>query len=277
MDSIHAALPPNCDALGLPHPSCQPGLDDVRIVSLVPSLTELLFALGLGPYIVGRTGFCMHPRRIVKSVAKVGGTKDVNLDKIRRLAPTHLLVNIDENEKPCVEQLAQFIPHVLVTHPCTLHDNFTLYRFLGEVFSRQRQAENLCRALQRGVDALPAAPALEEVLYCIWRDPWMSIGRGTYISHMLSLIGWQSWQPPVAPGEEEKRYPVFSWEQVAARPPARILLSSEPYRFELPHAHALQQQTGLPVQLVDGEMFSWFGSRAVYGVEYLRALRAAAL
>src|SRR5690606_20279262 len=97
-----------------------------RIVSLVPSITELLCDLGLGPQLVGRTGFCIHPRDIVEHIPKVGGTKDVNIEKIRKLAPTHLVVNIDENEKPTVEELAQFVPNIVVTHPLVPRDNLAL-------------------------------------------------------------------------------------------------------------------------------------------------------
>ena len=94
-----------------------------RIVSLVPSITELLCDLGLAAQVVGRTGFCIHPADIVAAIPKVGGTKDVNIEKIRKLAPTHLVVNIDENEKPTVEALAEFVPHIVVTHPLAPRDN----------------------------------------------------------------------------------------------------------------------------------------------------------
>jgi ABC-type Fe3+-hydroxamate transport system substrate-binding protein len=110
------------DAIGQEH---QPVPRDgaPRIVSLVPSITELLCDLGLAPFLAGRTGFCIHPAETVRAIPKVGGTKDVNIDKIRRLAPTHLVVNIDENEKPTVDELAQFVPHVVVTHPLVSRDN----------------------------------------------------------------------------------------------------------------------------------------------------------
>ena len=111
-----------------------------RIVSLVPSITELLCDLGLAPQLVGRTGFCVHPAAVVAAIPKVGGTKDVNIEKIRKLAPTHLVVNIDENEKPTVELLAEFVPHVVITHPLAPRDNLALARLMGGIFGAEAAA-----------------------------------------------------------------------------------------------------------------------------------------
>ena len=127
------------DAVGRRHAPAP----DARIVSLVPSITEMLCDFGLAPRLAGRTGFCIHPRDVVGAIPKVGGTKDVNLDKIRKLAPTHLVVNIDENEKPTVERLAEFVPHVIVTHPLRPEDNLALARLLGGVFGVE-DAANAC-------------------------------------------------------------------------------------------------------------------------------------
>lgn len=242
-----------------------------RIVSLVPSLTELLCDLGLAHCIVGRTGFCIHPQEVVAAIPKVGGTKDVNLDKIRRLAPTHLLVNIDENEKPVVEALAEFVPHVIVTHPMAPRDNLALYRLLGAIFRVEPQAQQLCDAFEREYAALAAAPKgrLQTMLYCIWKDPWMTVSRDTYIASMMAEIGWQCWQAPDA-----ARYPQFAWSDALVDAIDGVLLSSEPYRFTEAHADALEKQIGKPVLLLDGEMMSWYGSRAIGGLRYLRALAA---
>jgi ABC-type Fe3+-hydroxamate transport system substrate-binding protein len=258
------------DALGAAHPPTAPG-EAVRIVSLVPSITELLCELGLAPCLVGRTGFCVHPRETLAAVPKVGGTKDVNVEKIRRLAPTHLVVNIDENDKPVVETLAASIPHVIVTHPLAPRDNLALYRLLGGIFGAHERAEALCaefEAAQAALMALP--PALERrVLYCIWQDPWMTVSGDTYIARMLELIGWRQWQA-TSPGA---RYPVFTWSESLCTEIDEVLLSTEPYRFTEAHADALERQTGKPVRLVDGEMLSWYGSRAIAGLRYLRELR----
>ena len=166
------------DAMGVEHR--RPAADEQpRIVSLVPSVTELLCDLGLAERLVGRTGFCIHPADTVRAIAKVGGTKDVNIEKIRTLAPTHLVVNIDENEKPTVERLAAFVPNVIVTHPLAPRDNLDLYRLLGGIFGVEETAEGLCAAFEREYAALPAPPPQRRVLYCIWQDPWMTVSRDT--------------------------------------------------------------------------------------------------
>jgi len=258
------------DALGVEHrPLAR--TETPRIVSLVPSLTELLCDLGLVDALVGRTGFCIHPAATVRGIAKVGGTKNVNVEKIRKLAPTHLIVNIDENEKPTVDALAAFIPAVIVTHPLDPRDNLDLYRLLGGIFGADEAAARLCAAFEQEYAALAALPPrpLQRVLYCIWQDPWMTVSRDTYIARMLALAGMQQWQ--AAGGQS--RYPVFNWSDALANEIDEVLLSSEPYRFTEDHVDAIERQTGKPARLVDGEMMSWYGSRAIAGLRYLRALR----
>jgi ABC-type Fe3+-hydroxamate transport system substrate-binding protein len=178
-------------------------------------------------------------------------------------------VNIDENEKPTVDRLAQFVPHVIVTHPLAPRDNLELYRLLGGIFGREPQAEALCAEFEReyaALDALPKGPP-QTLLYCIWKDPWMTVSRDTYIANMMALAGWHSWRAP-----EEARYPQFRWSDELADAIDGVLLSSEPYRFTEEHADALEKQIGKPVQLVDGEMMSWYGSRAIAGLRYLRKI-----
>lgn len=263
------------DAVGAHHvpvAKLNDGTLDCRIVSLVPSLTELLCELGLTSSLVGRTGFCIHPQEKLVSILKIGGTKDINIEKIRKLAPTHVIVNIDENEKPTVDALAEFIPNVIVTHPITPLDNLHLYRLFGAVFHVQAKAEELCREFQQAYDALLAQrnKKLQRVLYCIWKDPWMTVARDTYIAHMLALIHWQQWECP----DSDSRYPSFSWTSSLVQDIDLVLLSSEPYQFTDEHCDALEKQCGKPVQLVDGEMLSWYGSRAIAGLRYLHNLQA---
>lgn len=252
------------DALGQPHPA-DPA---ARIVSLVPSITELLCELGLAGQLVGRTGFCIHPAETVRAIAKVGGTKDVNLEKIRKLAPTHVIVNIDENEKPTADALAEFVPHVVVTHPLAPRDNLALARLMGGIFCAQDKAEAWCAAFEAEyaqLQSMPKPPP-QTVLYCIWQDPWMSISADTYIARMLAEIGWR------VPQLGTERYPRFDWTPALLAQIDQVLLSSEPYRFTEAHVDALERQIGKPVQLVDGEMMSWYGSRALQGLAYLRRL-----
>jgi ABC-type Fe3+-hydroxamate transport system substrate-binding protein len=266
------------DAIGRKHERIGAG-EPCRIVSLVPSITELLCDLGLSSHIVGRTGFCIHPQQVVANIPKVGGTKDVNSEKIRQLAPTHLVVNIDENEKPTVDALSSFIPNVIVTHPVSPLDNPPLFRLMGGVFGCENEAEALCAQFDTALQRLQRQLQLNQrsqqrgsvyphrVLYCIWQDPWMTVSPDTYIARMLELIGWQHRIP-----DSTARYPVFQWNEELLANIDEVILSSEPYRFTDQHVDALERQIGKPVRLVDGEMLSWYGSRAIKGLAYLGQL-----
>ena len=254
------------DALGQVHAPAP----DARIVCLVPSITELLCDLGLAGKLVGRTGFCVHPRDVVAAIPEVGGTKDVNIEKIRRLAPTHVVVNIDENEKPTVDKLADFVPHIVVTHPNAPRDNLDLVRLMGGLFGAVDAAARWCADFEMEYTHLRASargPA-RTVLYCIWQDPWMTVSQDTYIAAMLAELGWR------VPDLGLERYPRFAWSQALVDGLDAVLLSTEPYRFTEAHADALEKQIGIPVLLVDGEMMSWYGSRALAGLRYLRELAA---
>jgi len=273
------------DAIGQQHDTAS---GEVRIASLVPSITELLFDLGLADRIVARTGFCIHPEPAVRAVEKVGGTKDVKVDRLRALAPTHVIVNIDENRKETVDEIRSFVPHVIVTHPCRPDDNFALYTLLGGIFDKQAEAARLSFNLREALDALRARKwTPRRVLYAIWQDPWMTVSRATYISQMLALVNWSTWPDDALvacvdgdcsrPNAEGERYPTFKWSDALVRELDAVLLSTEPYRFTEDHADALERQIGKPVLLVDGEMLSWYGSRAVAGAKYLQALAAAGI
>jgi ABC-type Fe3+-hydroxamate transport system substrate-binding protein len=278
------------DAIGRRHGEAGP---DPRIASLVPSITELLFALGLGDRVVGRTGFCVHPRARVRRVPKVGGTKDFDLDKLRALAPTHLVVNVDENPKERVEAAGQFIPNVIVTHPMGPLDNPSLYRLLGGIFGRAQQAGELAQrfdvAYREAVEAT-AAPPRERVLYLIWKNPWMTISRDTYIARTLAAVGWEQIETASL-----DRYPEIRLEDFLGKVD-RVLLSSEPYAFTRRDVQAVERliASALPVtrhsslvtgqrpsrhpspvtvSLIDAQMTSWYGSRAIEGMRYLGSFR----
>jgi ABC-type Fe3+-hydroxamate transport system substrate-binding protein len=261
------------DAAGTVHERAD---DSARIVSLVPSITELICDLGLAGQLAGRTGFCVHPRQTLKCVPKIGGTKDVDLAKVRALAPTHVVLNIDENEKPTAEALAQFVPHLIVTHPLGPLDNLPLYRLIGGIFGREQAAAALCAKFQRTHDALAQAARAwprQRVLYLIWKDPWMTVARDTYISRTLALAGWDT-----VPAGATARYPRVTLDEIWPQDADLILLSSEPYRFRARHVaelQALPALRGKTVTLIDGEMTSWYGSRAITGMDYLRRFREA--
>lgn len=259
----HAA---GLDALGVRH---APAGGRSRIVSLVPSITELLCALGLADQVVGRTTFCIHPRETVAPIARVGGTKKVRIERLRALRPTHVVVNVDENDRRQVEEIATFVPHVIVTHPIGPRDNLALYRLLGHVFDARDRAETLCREFEAAFDRLcRAAAGFEplEVLYLIWREPWMTISRETYIAQVLALAKWRS--ADLGQG----RYPEVRLDPACAAGIDLVLLSSEPYPFKARHVEEVRARLGPgpAVELVDAEMVSWYGSRAIRGLDYLR-------
>jgi ABC-type Fe3+-hydroxamate transport system substrate-binding protein len=261
-------LSPRTDWAGVTHP-CARGA--VRIACVVPSVTELLFALGLDERVVARTGFCVHPRDAVKAVPKIGGTKDFDLARLEALAPTHLVVNVDENRVQMVDAARRFVPHVIVTHPCTPEDNARLYALVGAIFGREREAAALaaqCAASLAALDAAVAGLPRERVVYLIWKKPWMAVARGTYIAATLARAGWD-----VEPAEAAARYPELAPDDAAWRDAQRILLSSEPYAFRERDARECAARVGRPAHLVDGEMTSWYGPRAISGMRYLATLR----
>ncbi|MDR7270309.1 ABC-type Fe3+-hydroxamate transport system substrate-binding protein [Pelomonas saccharophila] len=250
-----------------------------RIASLVPSATETLVALGLGSRLVARTGFCIHPADAVKDVPKVGGTKDVNLAKLSQLAPTHVVVNIDENRLETAQALREFVPEVIVTHPRRPEDNLALFEQLRSAFAGEPGVNERAAALSAEFTAALARCRAtpwpgEKVLYLIWRQPWMTVARDTYISTLLAEAGWRTW-PDVLGGEQGAgRYPALTGMEPWLGDIDRVLLSSEPYRFDATHvaeAQALCPQAR--VQLVDGELLSWWGCRGAAGLDYLRSLQ----
>lgn len=248
-----------------------------RIVSLVPSLTELLCDLGLASYLVGRTSFCIHPAPALVSVPRVGGTKTPKIDRIIELEPTHVLVNVDENERAAVERLSQAIPQVVVTHPIEVDDHFDLFTQIGQIFGRERDAQRLCTALAQALDRnmgrrYDAIP----VLYYIWKDPWMTVGPDTFIARMLARVGLINMTLNHA--QRGPRYPEWPIDCIGREPIAAVLLSSEPCRFVAADRRRVLQQLSppwacAPVLGIDGEMCSWFGSRVIRGLDYLGAYR----
>jgi len=256
-----------------------------RIASLVPSLTELVVALGLGPQLVARTGFCVHPADLVHGVPKVGGTKDVNLAKLQGLRPTHVLVNVDENRLDTVDAMRAWpegsAPQIVVTHPLGPEDNLALVAQLAACFGTvpgvSERAAALTQALQSELgQTRPETWPAQRVLYLIWREPWMTVARDTYLSRMLARVNMQT-LPEVLGGDAgAARYPALTGTEPWLSQVQHVLLSSEPYAFGEQHvAEAQRLCPNAQVRLVDGEMLSWFGARAVPGLRYLRGLATA--
>ena len=260
-----------------------------RIASLVPSLTETLVDLGLGGQLVASTGFCTRPAAAMRAIPKVGGTKDVNFARLRGLAPTHVLVNVDENTRETVKQLKEFVPHVVVTHPQQPADNKALFDLLGALFSAtagvQERAQSLHDEFGKTLRTIRACSwPLRRVLYVIWREPWMTVARDTYIARTLAQVGWRT-LPDVAGGDGLRcagatRYPVFDWDAPWLRDVDLVLLASEPFRFGAAHLEVtrrLLETRGLKaaVRLIDGEWASWYGSRALHSLPQLAQYAAA--
>jgi len=187
----------------------------------------------------------------------------VDLDKVRALAPTHVILNIDENTKETADALAAFVPNLVVTHPLAPEDNLALYRQIGGAFGREREAEALCARFEAALDeARKQAFPERKVLYLIWKDPWMTVSRDTYVSRTLALFGLRT-----VPEAADVRYPKLPDLDV---PEADlVLVSSEPYRFTQKHLPGIERLSGRPARLIDGEMTSWYGPRAIAGLRYL--------
>lgn len=241
-----------------------------RIVSLVPSQTELLFDLGLDTEVIGITKFCIHPIDKFASRAKVGGTKRLNMEMIRELKPDLIIGNKEENERDQVEALMAEFP-VWMSDIYTLEDARTTIGQIGQLVNREPEAAYLNHLIHAGftdLQTLAQQKGIQKrVAYLIWRKPYMLAGRDTFIDSILALNGLQNVL-------NEGRYPEIDLAGLKSLKPELIFLSSEPYPFKEKHLEELSQAIpGARVMLVDGEMFSWYGSRLVKAVQYLFQLQ----
>ncbi|SEW50205.1 helical backbone metal receptor [Chitinophaga arvensicola] len=237
-----------------------------RIISLVPSQTELLYSLGLEKEVVGITKFCVHPSTWFREKTRVGGTKNVHAAIIQQLSPDLIIANKEENLAADVEALMADYP-VWVSDIATLDDAFEMITGIGAVTDRAAVAADLLTKIKAGFVALQPAPTPVPTAYFIWRDPWMVAGGDTFIHQMLTLCGF-----PNVFGDL-RRYPAITPEQLAATGCRRVLLSSEPYPFK--EKHIAELQAILPdaeILLADGEMFSWYGSRLLAAPAYFQSL-----
>ncbi len=241
-----------------------------RIVSVVPSQTELLYDLGLNAEVVGITKFCIHPEEWFRSKTRVGGTKQLNLDKIRELAPDLIIANKEENEKEQIEALAAEFP-VWISDIQNLPQALQMIQVVGQITDRVAKANEIVDNIVAGFTNLKRAEQPKRVAYFIWYRPWMSVGSDTFIHHMIAMAGWQNVLA------DKTRYPEISLEELKAYNPDLVLLSSEPYPFKEKHIAEIKAVLpGADVQLVDGEMFSWYGSRMLKAPGYLAELLSAA-
>jgi len=240
-----------------------------RIVSLVPSQTELLYDLGLADEVVGITKFCVHPEPWFRSKTRVGGTKNIHLDRVRALEPDLILGNKEENIKQKIERLAADCP-VWISDVHTLADALAMIRDVGKLVGREKRGRSLAADIHRAFQQLPRVPETGKprVAYLIWDRPLMAAGGDTFIHHMLSEAGYRN------VFAEKERYPACSEEELAGARPALIFLSSEPFPFAEKHIRRFKQLCPKAViLLVDGEIFSWYGSRLLKAPAYFRTLR----
>lgn len=237
-----------------------------RIISLVPSQTELLFDLGLDKEIVGITKFCIHPDDKFKSTAKIGGTKKLNLQKIRGLKPDLIIGNKEENERVEIEELMNEFP-VWMSDIHVLADAIEMINSIGSLTGRSQQANMISSKITEGFRKLGRAGDKKPmVAYFIWKDPYMLAGKGTFINDILEQAGFDNFT-------SLERYPEIHTDAAGGITPDLIFLSSEPYPFKDVHLKEFETMyPGAKVMIVDGEMFSWYGSRLLHTPSYLRTL-----
>ena len=238
-----------------------------RIISVVPSQTELLFDLGLDKEIIGITKFCIHPADKVRGKTLVGGTKTLHLDQIHSLRPDFILANKEENSREQIEELQRHYP-VHVTDISTLYDALAMIREVGKLVGKAQQSDQMAQQIVSSFSSLSPPTAQSSVGYLIWRNPYMVAAGDTFIHAMLGAAGFQN-----AFGGH-LRYPEVSPDDLRAASPDLIFLSSEPYPFKEKHIAELQAICpSARVRVVDGEMFSWYGSRLLRAGSYLRNLQ----
>ncbi|OZC01838.1 helical backbone metal receptor [Rubricoccus marinus] len=247
-----------------------------RIVSLVPSLTELLADLGLDDEVVGLTRFCVHPADWKARKTIVGGTKNVDPERVRPLAPDVVLASKEENVREQVEAIGTFAP-VHLTDIATVDGALDEIRRIGVLVGRAPEAEKWAADIASAFSSLApeaeparghAPPPSTRALYLIWREPWMTVGGDTYISDVMARGGFAN------VCADQTRYPVLTPEAITALAPDVVMLSSEPYPFAQKHIAELQPLAPeAEIVLVDGEAFSWYGSRMRTAPDALHALR----
>ncbi|WP_317196132.1 ABC transporter substrate-binding protein [Hymenobacter siberiensis] len=238
-----------------------------RIVSLVPSQTELLFDLGLGAKVMGVTKFCIHPAEARTNATVVGGTKNFAFEKIAALKPDLIIGNKEENYQEGIEQLAASYP-VWLSDISNLAEALEMIRSVGLIVGAKEKAATLAETIAASFAALAtSAAAPVSVAYFIWRKPYMVAATGTFIDDMLHRAGFANAFAGLG------RYPEVSAEQLAQVAPQRIFLSSEPYPFAAKHVAEFQQLCpAAKIEIVDGELFSWYGSRLLKSAAYFSQL-----
>lgn len=254
-----------------------------RIVSLVPSQTELLYDLGLEEEVLGITEYCVHPEHWLQEKSIVGGTKNTKLKQVEQLEPDLIIGNKEENTKRKIEKLEKKHP-VWMSDVQDVPDALWMIRELGRITGKGEKAEELASRIEAGFEGLKKESRDRKRIptaYFIWKDPWMVAASGSFIDAVLHITGHRNvFQPPfpdriqtsIDAGKASEQYPSIELEELESLNPERILLSSEPYSFEERHRQEMVERFPVAeVKLVDGEMFSWYGSRLEKATDYLMA------
>ena len=241
-----------------------------RIISLVPSQTELLCDLGLENSVVGITKFCVHPKRLKRTKSVVGGTKQIHLDKIKALEPDIILCNKEENTLAIVEELESIAP-IHISDIFTIEDCLELITMYGALFNRKSESKIIISAIkekQQDFQAFVESQVSLTSIYFIWKNPWMIAANNTFINFLLELNKFQNSCSTL------ERYPEIKINSDAYKNVDLVLLSSEPFPFKENHVAELQPNfPNAKIILVDGEMFSWYGSRLTKAFDYFKSLR----
>ncbi|MEO0337640.1 MAG: helical backbone metal receptor, partial [Bacteroidota bacterium] len=234
-----------------------------RIISLVPSITELLFDLGLDHRIVGRTKFCIHPKDQCKKVVQIGGTKSLHFDRIAALEPDLIIGNKEENDQQQIEYLKAKYP-VWLSDVITIEDALSMIFNLGILLDCKNQANALLKGIQQSLKQIKKEKQPKEVAYLIWREPMMAAAQNTFINSMIETAGWKNTFADL------ERYPEINIDLLKKKAPDYLFLSSEPFPFKEKHIQDFQQHLpNTKVRLIDGELFSWYGSRMQYFGSYV--------
>ncbi len=237
-----------------------------KIISLVPSITELLHYLNLDKEVTGITKFCTHPTEWFRHKNKIGGTKTPNLKRIHELQPDLIIASKEENVKEQVEELAASF-NVWVTDVCSVQDAYNMIKDVGILTGKAAESRKLITDIKKEFARLPGNSHPLKAAYIIWRMPYMTIGGDTFINDMMQHCGLEN------VFASDKRYPKITPEDILASGCKLVLLSSEPYPFKEKHIKELQPHLpGIRIVLADGEMFSWYGSRMLQMPQYLPGL-----
>jgi ABC-type Fe3+-hydroxamate transport system substrate-binding protein len=237
-----------------------------RIVSLVPSQTELLFDLGLENEVVGITKFCIHPSHWKQEKKIIGGTKNFNIALIDSLTPDLIIGNKEENDEQGIHELKKKYP-VWMSDIYDLEDATAMIRSIGELTDTSARANQINDQINLSFQSLQKSPRKKRVLYMIWRNPWMAAGGKTFINAMLQNIGFENCL------SSGSRYPELTTKEILELSPELIFLSTEPFPFKQNHIEELQYLVPkAKIMLVDGEMFSWYGSRLIQAPKYFDGL-----